>query len=60
MDLTPRQLVDAITRSLKETEKRMAAKYRGVAADRPVPQKAGGRKQVKVAGSQSGRRRKRI
>jgi len=32
-DLTPRQLVDAITRSLNETWQRMAAKYKSVATD---------------------------
>jgi hypothetical protein len=41
-DLTPRQFVDAVTRSLKETGKRMAAKYRGAPADRPAGHKAGG------------------
>ena len=56
-ELTPRQLVDAITRSLKETGKRMAAKYRGAAADRPTAQKAGGRKRGKAAVSKSVRRR---
>jgi hypothetical protein len=56
-DLTPRQLVDAITRSLKETGKRMAAKYRGAAADRSAVQKAGGRKREKAAASKSVRRR---
>lgn len=60
-DLTPRQLVDAITRSLTETWQRMAAKYRGAAAGQPAPQRAeraaGGRKRGKAAGSQSARRR---
>jgi hypothetical protein len=37
-DLTQRQLHDAILRSLKETSKRMAAKYKDVAADQPAPQ----------------------
>jgi hypothetical protein len=37
-DLTQRQLHDAILRSLKETGKRMAAKYKGVAADQPAPE----------------------
>lgn len=59
-DLTPRQLVDAITRSLTETWQRMAAKYCG-AADRPAGERAeGGPKRRKAAGSQSARRRGRV
>jgi hypothetical protein len=38
-DLTPRELVDAITLSLSETWQRMAAKYKGVAADQPAPER---------------------
>jgi hypothetical protein len=56
-DLTPRQLVDAITRSLKETGKRMAAKYRRAPADQPARQKASGRKRAKAAAAKSVRRR---
>jgi len=52
-DLMQRQLHDVIVRSLKETGRRMAAKYRGVSADRPVVQKAGGRQRGKAAGSKS-------
>jgi hypothetical protein len=63
-DLTHRQLLDAIARSLKETGKRMAAKYCGVAADPPAPQtgesEPGGREREKAAGSQSVRRRGRV
>jgi hypothetical protein len=64
IDLTQRQLLDIIVRSLNETGKRMAAKYRGAAADRPAAQAgerdAGGRKRGKAAGSQSARRRGRV
>jgi hypothetical protein len=35
-DLTPRQLVEAITRSLKATARRMAAKYMSAVADQPA------------------------
>jgi hypothetical protein len=37
-DLTQRQLHATILRSLKETGKRMAAKYKGVAPDQPAPE----------------------
>ena len=63
-DLTQRQLHDIIVRSLNETGKQMAAKYRGTAADRPAApaggRAAGGRKRGKAAGSQSARRRGRV
>jgi hypothetical protein len=60
-DLTPRQLVDTITRSLKETRKRMAAKYRGAAAEPPAADKrpARGRTRAKAAVAKSVRRRRR-
>jgi hypothetical protein len=58
-DLTQRQFHAIIVRSLNETGKRMAAKYRGM-ADRGAGQKAGGRKRAKAAGSQSPRRRGRV
>jgi len=35
-DLTPRELIDAITRSLNENWDRMAAKYRSATAKRPA------------------------
>ncbi len=37
-DLTTRQLIDTIVRSLNETGKRMAAKYKGAAAEQPAPE----------------------
>jgi hypothetical protein len=37
-DFTPRELVDTITRSLRETWQRMAVKYKGVGADQPAPE----------------------
>jgi len=36
-DLTAHELRDAIIRSLNENSDRMAAKYKGVAADQPAP-----------------------
>ncbi|HTO60240.1 MAG TPA: hypothetical protein VMM15_03185 [Bradyrhizobium sp.] len=46
-DLTPRQLIDTIVRSLDETGKRMAAKYK-----RPAPRKrTAGAKRKRVASS---------
>ncbi len=37
-DLTTRQLIETILRSLNENWDRMAAKYKGVAADQPAPE----------------------
>ena len=36
-DLTTRQLIETILRSLNENWDRMAAKYKGVAPDQPAP-----------------------
>ena len=36
-DLTPRQFIDAVTRSLNETWQRMAAKYKDEMPDQPRP-----------------------
>jgi hypothetical protein len=57
-DLTQRQLHAIIVRSLNETGKRMAAKYRRAAADRSA-QRPGGRKREKAAASKPVRRRER-
>jgi hypothetical protein len=51
-DLTPRQLVDAVTRSLNETWQRMAAKYKN--ADQPVTNA----QERKRLGTEAGRRKR--
>jgi len=48
-ELTERQLVDAITRSLKETGRRMARKYEGAKPDKPAAGAA--RKRTDAAGA---------
>ena len=36
-NLTPRQFIDAVTRSLRETGQRMSEKYKSEALDQPAP-----------------------
>ena len=52
-ELTPRQFIDAVTRSLSETWQRMAAKYKGETPGQPPPPAAAPKRPATGAGRRS-------